>query len=104
LFKIPNFLRTPGSLRLPKALKLMARKGNRAVFYHKGFEPKYGPRQGGQISWANIPTQNISQGYISQQRWHPGRNITNVGNKEGVFVLSRQIKFVPHAKCLMVTN
>jgi len=28
----------------------MARKGSRAVFHHKGLEPKYVPRQGGQIS------------------------------------------------------
>jgi hypothetical protein len=100
LFKIPNLLRTPVSLRLPKALKLMAQKGSRAVFHHRGLEPKYGPRQGGQISWASIPIQKISQGYNSQQRWHPRRKTTSVGSKEGAFVLPRQIKFVPRAKCL----
>jgi hypothetical protein len=99
-FKIPNLLRTPRSLRLLKTLKLMVQKGSRIVFHHKGFEPEYGLRQGGLISWASIPTQKISQGYNSQQRWHQRRKTTNVGNKEGAFVLSRQIKFVPRAKCL----
>ena len=50
LFRFPNVLKTPGSLQLPKALKLMARKGNRVVLHRKGLEPKYAPRLGGQIS------------------------------------------------------
>jgi hypothetical protein len=40
LFKFPNLLRTPEFLRLPKALKLMARKGSRVALHHKGLEPK----------------------------------------------------------------
>jgi hypothetical protein len=50
LFKFPNLLRTPRSLTFPKAFKLMARKGSRVALHHKGLEPKYVPRQGGQIS------------------------------------------------------
>jgi tmRNA-binding protein len=49
LFMFPNLLRIPGSLILPKASKLMARKGNWVALHHKGFEPKYVSRQGGQI-------------------------------------------------------
>jgi hypothetical protein len=40
LFKFPNILKTLESLRLPKALKLMAQKESRAALHHKGLEPK----------------------------------------------------------------
>jgi hypothetical protein len=63
LFKFPKLLEDMvGSLRLPMALKLMAQKGSRATFHHKGLEPKYVPRERGQMIWAIIPTQKISRG------------------------------------------
>ena len=50
MFKFPKLLKTWWeSSRLPRALKLMARKGSRAAFHHKGLELKYVPRQRGQI-------------------------------------------------------
>jgi hypothetical protein len=65
LFKFPNLLRTSGSLRLSKPLKLMAQKENQAALHHKKLEPKYIPRQECQI-WVIIPTQKENQTYNSQ--------------------------------------
>jgi hypothetical protein len=41
---------------------MVPRKKNWATLHHKGLEPKYVPRERGQIIWAIIPTQKISRG------------------------------------------
>jgi hypothetical protein len=38
--------------------------------------------------------------YNFQQEWYPRGKTTNVGNKESGFVVLKQIKFMPRAKCL----
>jgi hypothetical protein len=77
----------------------MARKGSRAALHHKGLEPKYGPRRG-QISLGYYTNTKDKPKVQLSTKVAPKGKTTNVGNKEGAFVLSRQIKFVPWAKCL----
>jgi hypothetical protein len=87
-------------MKIDKALKLMARKGSRVAFHHKELEPKYVPREKGQIIWAIIPTQKASQKVQFPKKVAPKEeNHQMLETKlEGGFVLLRQITIVPRTE------
>jgi hypothetical protein len=102
LVQVLKPLEVTRSMKIDKALKLMARRGSRVAFHHKGLEPKNVPRQRGQKIWAIIPTQKISRGTTFNKGGTQRGKPPNVGNEDSGIIPPRQIMLVPWTECLKV--